>query len=376
MAEPFKNLIDASLVRALGQQLERHAPTFERRRFETLAIRGLSELELKSRAMQVCDALEQTLPAHFDHAAGLIEACLAPPRAPGEAKPTADADAGVTGWAVWPLAEYVARRGLATPERALQCLHALTQRFTAEWSIRPFIVQHPDLTWRTLQRWLADPSEHVRRLVSEGSRPRLPWGTQLRNLIADPTPTLRLLEVLQDDSSAYVRRSVANHLNDIAKDHPELLAQWLGTHLPDAPAQRRTLLRHASRTLIKSGHARVLQAWGLGEHFNGTVDLALKPSRVKMGEQVELTLALFSHARHAQSIVVDYGVHHVKANGSTTLKVFKGWTLVLGPGEVRTLHKPHSFRPITTRTYHAGRHGIELRINGQIVTRKDFLLTR
>ncbi len=113
-------------------------------------------------------------------------------------------------------------------------LHAITQRFTAEWAIRPFIVAHPALCFATLERWVDDPSVHVRRLVSEGSRPRLPWGLQLKSLIADPTPTLPLLEALQDDASEYVRRSVANHLNDIAKDHPQLIAQWLERHLPGA----------------------------------------------------------------------------------------------------------------------------------------------
>ncbi len=144
--------------------------------------------------------------------------------------------------------------------------------------------------------------------------------------------------------------------------------------MPDAPAQRQTLLRHASRTLIKAGHARVLKAWGLGERFKGDVDLALKPSRVKMGEHVELTLALSSRARRRLSIVVDYGVHHVKANGSTSVKVFKGWNLELAPGEARSLSKRHSFRPITTRTYHPGLHGVDIRINGVILSRADFTL--
>src|SRR5439155_5352418 len=131
-------------------------------------------------------------------------------------------------------------------------------------AIRPFIVRHPALAFATLARWTTDPSPQVRRLVSEGSRPRLPWGLQLKSLIADPSPTLPLLEALMDDESEFVRRSVANHLNDIAKDHPALVAEWIETHLPGASAQRRALLRHASRTLIKRGDARILKAWGLG----------------------------------------------------------------------------------------------------------------
>ncbi|HMO49182.1 MAG TPA: hypothetical protein PKB14_24560 [Rubrivivax sp.] len=112
---------------------------------------------------------------------------------------------------VWPLGEFVVRRGDAMPQRALRTLHALTQRHTAEWAVRPFIERHPELSFATLAAWAADPSPHVRRLVSEGSRPRLPWGLQLKALILDPSPALPLLRALQDDPSAYVRRSVANH---------------------------------------------------------------------------------------------------------------------------------------------------------------------
>ena len=151
------------------------------------------------------------------------------------------------GWVVWPLTDWVARCGLHQPDRALDALHAMTQRFTAEWAVRPFIERHPERTWARLAAWCEDPSAHVRRLASEGSRPRLPWGRQLQGLIRDPAPTLPLLARLQDDPSAYVRRSVANHLNDISRDHPEQLLRWLQAHLPQAPAPRRALLRRAGR---------------------------------------------------------------------------------------------------------------------------------
>jgi 3-methyladenine DNA glycosylase AlkC len=275
---------------------------------------------------------------------------------------------------VWPLGEYVARRGLPHPDRALQALHALTQRLTAEWAIRPFIEAHPQRTYDTLARWCDDPSAHVRRLVSEGSRPRLPWGRQLRSLVADPAPNLPLLRRLQDDPSPYVRRSVANHLNDIAKDHPQLLLQWLGEHLPGAPPGRRALLRHASRTLIKQGHPQVLQAWGQGAALRGTATLRLAPKRLVVGETLQLTVQLQSQAARPQPLVVDYAVHHVKAGGATTPKVFKGWTLELGAHEQRTLARRHSLRAVTTRRYHPGRHEVDLRVNGQVLARAFFSL--
>jgi 3-methyladenine DNA glycosylase AlkC len=372
--EPFKNLLNPALVAEAAAQLRRHHRGFDAAAFTTLACEGLEALEMKARALQICAALEATLPADFDSAAGLIEKSLAPPTAPGEISATPGLHEGLRGWILWPVGELVARRGQTQPERALATLHALTQRFTAEFAIRPFIVQHPALVFGTLQRWVADPSPHVRRLVSEGSRPRLPWGQRLHSLVADPSPTLPLLRALQDDASEYVRRSVANHLNDIAKDHPALVAAWLDEHLPGAPAPRRALLRHASRSLVKQGHAPTLQAWGLGLGFEGQAQLRVNPARAVLGAAVQLTLTLRSQAAQSQALVVDYAVHHVKADGRLSPKVFKGWKLTLAPGEAATLLKQHSLKPVTTRRYHPGRHGLTVQINGQTVAEGHFTL--
>ena len=372
--EPFKNLINAGTVEAIGAQLVRVWPAFDHKRFKRLARQGLEALEFKARAQHVCAALEATLPEDFDQAAALLEATLAPPGSQNDPRWAQQANSALAGWAVWPMGEYVARRGLRSPRRALATLHALTQRFTAEWPIRAFIEQHPELTFATLQAWASDPSEHVRRLVSEGSRPRLPWGLQLKGLIKDPAPTLSLLLALQDDPSEYVRRSVANHLNDIAKDHPELVAEWLEQHLVEASAERRALLRHATRTLVKQGDARVLKAWGLGQRLRGSATLTITPRRVSVGENIELAVSLASTASRSQKLVIDYAVHHVKANGGTSDKVFKGWGIELAAREMRALRKRHSMRLITTRRYHAGQHAVDLRINGQTVASAVFEL--
>ena len=375
MAEPFKNLLNADLVRQAAVHLQRSTPGFDAAHFKHLATSGLEALEMKARAMHICAALEATLPGDFNTAAQALTAALAPTEAGEQMAQVQGLQHGLRGWILWPVGEYIARHGQHNPEVALQALHALTQRFTAEFAIRPFIVQHPALAFATLQGWVRDDSPQVRRLVSEGSRPRLPWGLQLRSLIADPSPTLPLLLALQDDTSETVRRSVANHLNDIAKDHPQLVAQWLHEHLPGAPAPRRALLRHASRTLIKAGDAQVLKAWGLGGTFRGSATLAVAPARVALGGEVTFTLQLQSSAKRAQTLVIDYLVHHVKAHGGTSPKVFKGWQIELPPGAEVTLKKRHSMRPITTRRYHAGRHGITVQINGRVVTEGSFDLS-
>ena len=372
MAEPFKNLINPEAARSARKHLSRAWPAFDGKRFEQLAIAGLDALELKARARQLCAALEATLPKDFAHAADVIEASLAPMQ--DDDDPPRATTEGLSGWIVWPLAEYVARRGPDHPQRALAALRALTQRFTAEWSIRPFIEAHPELAFHTLMQWTRDPSPHVRRLASEGSRPRLPWGAQLKGLIADPSPTLPLLLALQDDTSAYVRRSVANHLNDIAKDHPALLADWIERQLVGASPERRSLLKHASRTLIKKGDLRVLKAWGLGQRFTGHVELKLAPHTLAVGDTLTITATLQSTSPRTQKLAIDYTVHHMKASGLTSPKVFKGWVIELAPHETRVVSKSHSLRPITTRKYHPGRHAVDIRVNGRPLAERDFML--
>ena len=376
MAEPFKNLIDRRLLETAGAQLQRAWAKFPRAEFVRLATDGLDRLELKARVLQVAAALEATLPADFERAAAVLERSLAKATDSAELKGLVAGEHGLAGWIIWPLGEFVARRGLPHPERALDCLRELTQRLTAEFAIRPFLVEHEQLTLRTLRQWCRDPSPHVRRLCSEGSRPRLPWGLRLQRFCQDPQPTLPILAALQDDPSEYVRRSVANHLNDIAKDHPQVIASWLGEHLPAAGPQRRALLKHACRTLIKKGDRAVLAAWGLDRPLRGAAELAIAPARAKVGGAVELAVTLRSTAKQPQKLVVDYVVHRVRKDGSTAPKVWKGWTLELGAGETRELVRRHSLQKVTTRTDHPGRHAVELLVNGVVVASGAFELLR
>jgi 3-methyladenine DNA glycosylase AlkC len=373
MPEPFKNFINQALVQAAGAQLQLHASSFDTKEFCARICPHLDALELKARAMLIADVLEQMLPEDFDAAARMIEHALAPVDA-GEASAFTSSEQGLRGWILWPIGEFAARRGIDHPERALVLLHAVTQRFTAEFAIRPILVAHPKVVYDTLGQWVRDPSDHVRRLVSEGTRPRLPWGLQLKALIADPSPSWPLLEALLDDPSEYVRRSVANHLNDIAKDHPELVVDWIERHLPGASTERRALLRHASRTLIKQGHRRTLHLWGLGKTLKGTVQLTLAPKRIRLGESLTVTVSIDSTARSRQQLAIDYIVHHQRSNGTTSPKVFKGWVVDLAAKASVTLNKRHALRLITTRRYYPGLHRVDVQINGVVVATASFSL--
>jgi len=373
----LKHRLHTGSIAAAAHHLKLHECRFDSARFTQLASDGLEALELKARAMQIAAALDATLPADFDAACQMVERALAPAVSPDASSSGDASSAGLAGWIVWPLGDWVTRRVAANPanlDRGLQALHALTQRFTAEFAIRPLLRDHQAAVFATLQRWVDDPNEHVRRLCSEGSRPRLPWGLRLQALVRDPSPSLPLLGRLQDDPSAYVRRSVANHLNDIAKDHPALIADWLGSHLPGAPAERRALLRHASRSLIKSADVRVLAAWGQGQALVGDAALAISPARITLGGAVQLSVTLRSTAAERQTLLVDYLVHHVKADGRTSAKVFKGWQRELGAGETLQLQRSHALKRITTRHYYPGLHKVELQVNGTVVAEASFEL--
>jgi len=381
MAEPFKNLVSPDTVAHMARHLGRVLPDFDTDRFSRIALENQSALELKARILRIADALQATLPADFGAACDAIEAALAAPLPLDERGELVAGGAalrtdGLAGWGIWALGEWVARTGVPAEAgqwpRALACLHALTQRSTAEFAIRPFLQVHPERVWPTLLRWTSDPSAHVRRLASEGSRPRLPWGLRLQALVADPAPSLPLLLALQDDPSSYVRRSVANHLNDIARDHPAVVSGWLKRHLPGAPEPRRQLLRHASRGLIKAGHGPTLSAWGLGVPLQGQVRFALDAAQAAIGSGIGLQVGLKSASDRAQPLEIDYAVHHVRERGGHSVKVFKGWKCELAPGASVDLFKRHSLREVTTRRLWPGLHRIELRINGQTMAEAGF----
>jgi hypothetical protein len=198
---------------------------------------------------------------------------------------------------------------------------------------------------------------------------------RVRSLIADPEPGLALLGALHRDPSPIVRRSVANHLNDVAKDHPDLAIASARRFAADDTGESSELVRHGLRTLVKQGHPDALEILGFTTDADVTVEsFSCDPSIIALGESVGFVAVIRSTSIEPQRLVVDYVVHHVKANGATTPKVFK-WTITdLGPGEVRSLRKVHPVRPITTRNYHAGRHVVELAVAGRKVARTSFEL--
>jgi 3-methyladenine DNA glycosylase AlkC len=256
---PLKALMGPTLVRLIGQSLAQVVPGFDDRRFRREASRDLDGLELKERAACIARAMAGQMPTAFEALAPLLIESLGPPLERTEGN-------GLAPFFYLPHTELIAVHGPSSFESGMAANYEVTKRFTAEFSIRPFLVRHRSKCLRVLQRWARDDDPHVRRLVSEGTRPRLPWACRLADFQADPHLALPLLEMLKDDGEPYVRRSVANHLGDIAKDHLglalEVCQRWLrevkqsdGTR---AAANRRWIVRHALRHPAKMGNDRAI----------------------------------------------------------------------------------------------------------------------
>lgn len=360
--EPFKNAISPGLVRLIGQHLARHVPGVSAGDFAARVLPELETLELKQRVSLVAEALHKVLHADPQARRRVLLAMLHPDNEGRAGQPSTDE--GLCGWGIWPLTQVVGRYGLGSTGDALETLREMTKRGTAEFDVRPFIAADPDRALAIIASWVDDPNYHVRRLVSEGTRPRLPWGVRLQALVEDPSPMLPVLERLRDDPSDYVRRSVANHLNDIAKDHPDLVAKIAEDWAQGAGAERMKLIRHACRSLIKQGHPGALAVFGFAPPQIAPPVITLGVAEVTLGEGLDFDVELRSTGDKAQRLSLDYVVHHRKANGTTSPKVFKWTTLTLEPGERRRLSRSHPIRPVTTRVYYLGEHGLGLRING------------
>jgi len=250
----------------------------------------------------------------------------------------------------------------------------MTKCSSSEFGIRFFLIAFPEKTVSVLSQWIKDDSQHVRRLISEGTRPRLPWGMRLPVFIDDPMPVINLLEKLKDDKEEYVRRSVANNLNDIAKDHPDTVAELSRQWMKGASKERQRLVKHGCRTLIKNGHKKTLEVLGFNPPKIHKANIKILTPKVIFGDKLQFTFSIRSDSEKIQALIVDYIIHHQKANGKTTPKVFKWRTVNLSPKETLTQSKNHNIKKITTRVYYAGAHAVEIMVNGVSMGKANFQL--
>jgi 3-methyladenine DNA glycosylase AlkC len=357
MAAPkLKEILNPAAVRQIASEFAEADPSFNSRAFLRDVLPGLEALELSPRARHIADALWKHLPKPFARASRVLLAALA----------AADKHPGNSALRFMPHGSLIQHYGLEDLESSLQAQYELTQRFTAEWSIRPFLETYPEQTYARLLEWALDPSEHVRRLVSEGTRPRLPWASRLKSFQENPQLGLRLLDLLKDDPSLYVRRSVANHLNDIAKDHPSLAVSTCQQWMKQPSPARAWIVKHALRSLVKQGHPAALALLGAGKRPQIRVSGAtVNPAKLRVGGEARVRFALESLSSRRQDLIVDYAVHYAKANGETRPKVFKLRRVLLEARQEISFEFKISFRDLTTRKHYPGRHHIDLLVNGQ-----------
>lgn len=352
-----------ALARALGTAVPGAAlPALQ------AAADSLQGLALRERADLLRDAVLADLPGSYAHLARVIRAAAA------------GADE-FTGWLIWPVTSAVAAKAVEADKAAtdptafddgLALLAELTPRLTSEFAIRVLLRHDADRALSVISAWTASPDDDVRRLASEGTRPYLPWSVRVPEILARPGATVPLLDALYRDDSEYVRRSVANHLNDLSRENPELVVSTARRWMEDPAPHTAALIRHGLRTLIKRGNTDALGLLGFAPADVEISAPVLDSTAVPFDGSVRFTAAIRNTGTEPARLAVDYIVHHCKANGTQTGKTFKLTTATLAPGQSLTVARGHSFRPITTRRYYPGPHSITLQVNGVPSERAEF----
>lgn len=361
MAEPLKNAFDRAFVERVADAGAQASSSFRRDAFVADVMGELEALELKGRISLVADQVFAHLGGDYTGAlpavvemAGIV------------AGQTDESEAWGESMEAWCLCSVVERHGLVDVDASLTAMEQLTRSFSCEFAIRPFLTEHLDRTIAECHTWAESPAPAVRRLASEGTRPYLPWGAGVKALVADPEIGIEIITKLRHDPDEVVRRSVANHLNDVTRHAPGRVAEIAHEWLAD-PAVEPSMVRHALRSLVKKGHPEAMAALGFSTEAEVEIEgFTVTPDEVRLGESIELTAEIRSTAKANQKLVVDFVVHHVNANGETSPKVFKWTTLDLAAGETVTLTKKRKIATASTRRYHAGVHRVELQIAGSV----------
>ena len=361
----LKHMFDKAHLKRTASAFNASHPSFDQKRYlATFSV--LESLAMKARVRVLRDELHSLLPKDYPKALSVLMKVVNSEK--------------LESFDYWPLTEYIQTYGVEDLGISLEALKKITTVFTSEWAIRPFIKKHTKETLKFLLSCAKSDDVDVRRWASEGTRPRLPWGERLQDFIKDPSPTLPILEALKFDDELFVRKSVANHINDIAKDHPEfaikLLRKWKKEAGPKDQKKVEWIIRRAMRTLIKEGHPEALSLLGVSTTVKVEVGkLKLEADQIRMGDKINFSFSVKSLSKAEQSLIVDYRIHFVRANGKSAIKVFKLKNVVLEAQETLGIEKSHHMKEITTREYYDGVHTIDIQINGVVNKSAKFTLS-
>ncbi len=365
--EPFKNIFNFDSLKKMAKTFKLAYPDFNAKRFLLGIEASLEPLEMKARVHLIKDRLILALPKSATQSFPILIASLKSPSNPS----------GLSGFLVWPLTQFVEDQGLSDFSLSMTALKEMTKVFTSEFAVRSFLKLHQQQTLKLFAKWTNDPNPHVRRLVSEGARPRLPWGAHLPDFAKNPKLTWSLLEALHLDNSEYVRKSVANHINDHSKNHPDFvlrnLRRWKKQN-PNSPDLDR-LVRHATRSLIKLGNSQAFALHGIVASEVKVAKIKVKTLRIRLGSQFRAMVELHNQGKKPAEVILDHSFEFLKANGKHGKKIFKGRRLKILAGEKKVLELSVPLVAVTTRTYYPGRQYWSLQLNGKPQERFAFSLS-
>lgn len=366
MAELFKNIYSEKFFDSFLLSLRKVVPDFDSDSFlEQIFDSEWESRELKQRMRHISGSLKDHLSGNFQHNVNVLLALIPELKQSGT---------NLVGIEYMFLPDFIELYGMGDYDISMQALEEITQFVSCEFAIRPFLLAFPEKGIQQMTKWSTHKHSSVRRLATEGCRPRLPWAMALPFLKADPAPILPILERLKNDESEYVRRSVANNLNDIAKDNPETVIQiakkWKGK-----TEETDWVVKHACRTLLKQGNLELMSLFGFGDVKEISIEKfqVLTPV-VKIGDALEFSFNLINNSSSPSMLRLEYGLYYQKANGSLSKKVFKISEKSYDANSSTTIHRKQSFKVITTRKFHTGLHQVSLIINGIEFDTYDFEL--
>lgn len=365
----LRDVINMTGVKNLAESISKNYANFLKDNFVKEIEKELNSLNFGDRSKLICTKLKKYLPSDYKEAVNILIKSLNEELDNGEIMQ-------FEGFIIMPLCLFVSSYGVydAHYDISIKALYEMTKRFSSEFDIRPFLIKYPEKTQKILLEWTKDSNTHVRRLASEGSRPRLPLSIRLPMYQKDPSPVIEILENLKEDPELYVRRSVANSLNDIAKDNPKVVIDTLKKWSSIKTEEMDWLIKHSLRTLIKQGNKEALELLGYDHKIDISVkNLRLDKKEVEIGEDFYFDFEITSISQK-ENLMIDYIIHHMKANGKNKEKVFKLTKKVIPKGQTLKISKKHSFKPISTRKYYTGRHYLEIKVNGKNYFMEEFHL--
>ncbi|MEV4129352.1 hypothetical protein [Nocardia sp. NPDC049707] len=374
MSQPIplkESAMNQARVESLAGDLSRVAPSFDAEGFVTIVMAQLARLELKARIACVADTLADHLPADVSTATAILVTALPP----HDDATFTGSDFGLYTYA--PYSDFIARYGCTREnlDSSLNALKEMTKHFTAEDALRYFLNAYPDETMEAVVEWSRDPDYHVRRLASEGTRPKLPWSPRITLPVE---ATIPILDELFSDDSRFVTQSVANHLNDITATDPELVLTTLGRWRDSnrqRPREIEFIVRQSLRTLVKKGHPGAFEFLGLS--ITPAVDVAelrLDAPAVAIGNSLGVDCTLRATGTTTERVVIDYVLTYPRARSGHGEAIFKGTTLDLDPGESRTVSRTQPMRSTASRKLAPGTGRVQIQINGRRIAEAAFEL--